>query len=346
MGKQFFIFFICAILVSSVFAFSACGGSRNGSGGGGGGGGGTSSEDSGDGGNIVGDLLGGLTGGKKSTVEEDPNLPDRNTTPIVLDNIASGAQTAEGNGAVIDYSNASDGYIMAKYDGDNPKIKLQITKDGEATYTYDLWPNKGYDAFPLSLDSGNYSMAVFTNIQGDQYSQACAAVVQADIADTFSPFLRPNQFSSFTSSTRAVSKGAEIAQGSKTDLGTIEKIFIFITENVSYDYEKAATVQPGYLPVVDETLSTGKGICFDYAALMTCMLRTQRIPCRLVVGYAGDAYHAWISVHVDGVGWVANMIQFNDDKWTFMDPTFAASGDTADPNVIGDGENYNPMFYY
>jgi transglutaminase/protease-like cytokinesis protein 3 len=76
------------------------------------------------------------------------------------------------------------------------------------------------------------------------------------------------------------------------------------------------------------------------------MLRSQGIPCQLVVGYAGPAYHAWISVHVEGIGWVANMIQFNGDKWKMMDPTFAASGDTADPNVVGDGENYNPVYYY
>jgi len=342
MGKRFLIFVFCAFLATSLVAFSACGGSRNDGGGSGSGG---SDGDGGGLGEAVGNLLDGITG-TKSTVEEDPNLPDRDVTPVVLENRADGVSVAEGNGATIDYSNASDGYIMAKYEGDNPKIKLQITKDGEATYTYDIWPNKGYDAFPLSLDTGNYNMAVFINIEGDKYSQACAASVWADIEDVFSPFLRPNQFSNFTSATRAVSKGSEIAQGSKTDLRVIEKVFIFLVDNVVYDYEKAATVQPGYLPDVDETLATGKGICFDYAALMTCMLRSQRIPCKLVVGYAGDAYHAWISVHVEGVGWVANMIQFNDDKWTFMDPTFAASGDRADPNVIGDGENYNPMYFY
>ena len=344
MKKRLFILFICVIVAASVVALSACGGSRNNGGGSGSGGG-----DSGDGGgvgNIVGDLLDGITGGTKSTVEEDPDLPDRDVTPVVLENSADGVSVAEGNGASIDYSNASDGYIMAKYDGENPKIKLQITKDGGPTYTYDIWPNKGYDAFPLSLDTGNYSVAVFLNIDSDKYSQACAASVWAEIDDVFSPFLRPNQFSHYTPATRAVAKGSEISQGSKTDLRVIEKVFIFITENIRYDYDKAASVQPGYLPDVDETLATGKGICFDYAALMTCMLRTQRIPCKLVVGYAGDAYHAWISVHVEGVGWVANMIQFTDDKWTFMDPTFAASGDTADPNVIGDGENYNPIFFY
>jgi len=341
MGEKRFILVLCVLMAVTLVLFSACGGSRND-----GGSNASEGQESGNLGSAVGDLLDGLSGGLKGTVEEDENAPDRDVKPVVLENVASGAAVVDGNGAVIDYSNASDGYIMAKYDGDNPKIKLQITKDGESTYTYDIWPNKGFDAFPLSLGSGNYSVAIFMNIEGDKYSQACAGSVYADIEDVFSPFLRPNQFSNFTSSTRAVAKGSEVAQGSKSDMRVIEKIFIFITGHVTYDYEKAATVESGYIPDVDETLSTGKGICFDYAALMTCMLRSQRIPCKLVVGYAGVAYHAWISVHVEGVGWVANMIQFNGDKWTFMDPTFAASGDRADPNVIGDGENYNPIYYY
>jgi hypothetical protein len=49
---------------------------------------------------------------------------------------------------------------------------------------------------------------------------------------------------------------------------------------------------------------------------------------------------------VDGIGWVSNMIQFNGDEWTMMDPTFAANGDTSDPNLVGDGTNYAPVYYY
>jgi transglutaminase-like putative cysteine protease len=239
---------------------------------------------------------------------------------------------------------------MAKYEGDNPKIKIQITKTGGSTYTYDVHPGEPFVSFPLSEGSGSYSVAMFVNIEGDKYHQVCAQEIQEELQDEYSPFLRPNQFSNFTSSTRAVAKASELAQGCKSDLKVVEELFLYVTENVVYDHDKAKTVHSGYLPDIDDTLTSGKGICFDYASLMTCMLRTQRIPCKLVVGYtegfANDAYHAWISVHVDGIGWVANMIQFNDDQWTLMDPTLAAAGDMADPNVIGDGEDYIPVHYY
>ena len=334
MGKLNFIILLCIIITLSLVTLSACGGSGDGG------------DDGGNLGEEITDAISNIGGGKGGSVEEDESLPLRDTAPRILENSAPGSSVAEGNGATLDYSNISDGYIMAKYDGENPKIKLQITKDGDATYTYDIVPNQGFAAFPLSAGSGGYNAAIFINIDGDQYSQACAESFQANITDEFSPFLRANQFSNFDASTKAVAKASELAEGTRTDLKVIENVFIFVTGHVKYDYDLAANVQSGYIPDVDKTLASGTGICFDYAALTTSMLRSQGIPCQLVVGYAGTAYHAWISVYVDGVGWVANMIQFNSDSWTLMDPTFAAGGDTADPNVMGDGENYNPVYYY
>ena len=335
MGKRSAIFILCFFLAISVIALSACGGSRGGN-----------SSSGGSPAGSVGNILNNFKTGQKATVKEDPELPDRDNKPVVLETTADDLATVEGNGATIDFSHAADGYIMAKYEGDNPKIKIQITKNGGSTYTYNVYPGDAFAGFPLSESGGVYNVAMFLNIEGDKYSQACAQEIHADISDEFSPFLRPNQYSNFTDTTRAVSRASEIAQGCKSDLKVIEELFLYVSGNVVYDYDKAKNVQSGYIPDIDETLSSGKGICFDYASLMVCMMRTQRIPCKLVVGYAGEAYHAWIRVHVDGIGWVANMIQFNDDQWTLMDPTFAAGGDTADPNVVGDGENYNPVYYY
>ena len=62
---------------------------------------------------------------------------------------------------------------------------------------------------------------------------------------------------------------------------------------------------------IDEILNSGTGICLDYAAVMTGMLRSQRIPTRLEVGYAQDAYHAWISIYTEETGWLNGIIEFN-----------------------------------
>ena len=104
---------------------------------------------------------------------------------------------------------------------------------------------------------------------------------------------------------------------------------------------------PSQLRAVDEVLSDQTGICFDYAAVMTAMLRAQRIPTKLVVGYSNDLYHAWISTYVDDQGWVDNVIQFDGKVWTLMDPTLAANNDAEDvKKYVGDGSNYIVKYTY
>ena len=84
------------------------------------------------------------------------------------------------------------------------------------------------------------------------------------------------------------------------------------------------------------------------AALMTGMLRSQDIPCKLVVGYAGQAYHAWISVWSAETGWIDGAIYFNGSSWQRMDPTFASSAKSSKAIMayIGDGKNYSAKYFY
>ena len=103
----------------------------------------------------------------------------------------------------------------------------------------------------------------------------------------------------------------------------------------------------GYLPKLDEVLAAQTGICFDYAALMTAMLRSQEVPCKLVVGYAGSVYHAWISVWTEENGWIDGAIFFDGNTWMRMDPTFASSGE-GDPEIMNFIQNgaYKALYLY
>lgn len=288
--------------------------------------------------------LSGCGKGNSADDNADPNAPDRDNTPVVLKTEAPGDDVFSSGDAKVDYSNASQGYIMAQYKGSNDKVKLQL-ETGDTTYSYDLSTSGDWEAFPLSMGSGDYTVGIFENISGEQYKQVFKESFSAELKNEFEPFLHPNQYVNYTEKTKAVSLSEDICKGSKTDLGAVEKMYEYVVDNIDYDYEKAKTVKSGYLPDIDETLETGKGICFDYASVLTAMLRVQRIPCKLVIGYAGPAYHAWISVYTDETGWVENVIEFHGD-WTRMDPTFAASGNDSDPNVVGSGEEYNPNYYY
>ncbi|MBR2401449.1 MAG: transglutaminase domain-containing protein, partial [Lachnospiraceae bacterium] len=65
------------------------------------------------------------------------------------------------------------------------------------------------------------------------------------------------------------------------------------------------------------------------------------------IGYAGEAYHAWISTYLNEIGWVNGIIEFDGKNWQLMDPTFAASSSEEKlKDFIGDGSNYVTKYIY
>ena len=80
---------------------------------------------------------------------------------------------------------------------------------------------------------------------------------------------------------------------------------------------------------------------------MTALLRSQGVPTRLEVGYSGTAYHAWISVYLEEIGWVDDIIRFDGKSWSLMDPTLAANNTSQSTGeYIGDGSNYIVKYSY
>lgn len=259
---------------------------------------------------------------------------------------ASGTTVFSNGSAVIDASNASQGYVMVKYSGGTSRIKVRISKGTE--YTYDLNTAGNYEVFPLTEGSGTYTIKVFQQVQGTSYAQVMSQTVTANIGYSQSPFLYPNQFCNFNANSAVVAKAAELTGGIADPLAKVQAVYRYAIDHISYDYQKAASVQSGYLPVPDATLASGKGICFDYAAVMTSMLRSQDIPTKLVIGYTGGTYHAWVSIYLSGQGWVDNIIYFDGTNWRYMDPTFASSGkgDASVSNYISNQSNYQAKFTY
>ena len=273
--------------------------------------------------------------------------PLRSNTPVILIPEASGDVIYDNDLASIDASHLDDGYVMAKYTGSVSKVKIQVQTPQDAVYTYYL--HSYYEAFPLTEGDGTYKVTVYENVEAgtDLYAQVISKELQVRIANEFSPYLYPNQYVDFDADTQTIAKGAELAAGAGSDLEVVTNVYNYIIENITYDYDKANSVKSGYVPNVDEILHSGTGICFDYAAVMATMLRTQQIPTRLVVGYAGTAYHAWISTHIDDLGWVNGIIEFDGTTWKMMDPTFAASQSEKDlRDLIGDGDNYQTKYKY
>lgn len=259
---------------------------------------------------------------------------------------ASGTATYQGGSVSIDASNTNHGYVMVKYSGSADKIKVQITGPDSNTYTYTSHSGD-YETFPLTSGNGGYSIDVLEHLSGDMYTLNFSQSISATLDNEFEPFLYPNQYVWYTASSKALKLGMELSDKSSDDLSYVEEVYNYVTDKIDYDNNKAANTPVDYVPDIDDTLDSEKGICFDYASVMAALLRSQGIPTKLEVGYSGAVYHAWISVYTEETGWVDDIIQFNGNSWSLVDPTLGASNDDSSvKDYVGDGSNYTVKYSY
>ena len=220
----------------------------------------------------------------------------------------------EKNGTVVDVGNASQGYIQVKHRASTKRLKLRISC-GDGTYTYDLNQDGEFEVFPLQMGSGSYKVRVFEQVKGTQYSGVSTVTFKATLEDESLPFLYPNQYVRFDGESEAVAASIALCEGLSGDAEKVKAVEEFVTGQFLYDYMKVVTIEnaTAYLPDVDATLQEKKGLCFDFAALVCCMLRAQGIPTQLVIGYADRSYHAWNQAYVDG-------------SWRLIDTTAKITG--------------------
>lgn len=285
------------------------------------------------------------TGGENASDNSDSDVK-RETRKDFLIPAAYGTTTFGNDVVSIDASSTAEGYLMIRYTGDADRTKLQITTPEGTVYSYTLFGGN-YETFPLSGGNGSYHLDVLEHAYDDMYAIAFSQDFDVSLSDEFKPFLYPNQYVWYEPDNEAVKLGAKLSDASSSDLDYVEQVYNYIINNITYDKELAENVALDYLPDIDRTLKSGKGICFDYASLMSAMLRSQGIPTKLMVGYSGEAYHAWISVYLNETGWVDNIIEFDGKGWSLMDPTLAAGNNReAVGKYIGDGNNYMEKYSY
>ena len=283
-----------------------------------------------------------LSGCGKKEAEND--VPPAIDTPGPLVPTYPGEKTIGNELLTLDISNTAQGYMVAISSDDEKKKCLQIYSETGVIYKYFIDPGE-IAVIPFTDGSSEYMIVCYQQVQGDQYATIFGEKITVELESIFYPFLYPNQYVNFSPDTEACRLAQSLLDEESTDLDALDAIYEYVINNIVYDEEKAQTVESVYLPNIDETLRTGLGICLDYAALMTAMLRARHIPCRLVTGYAGTIRHAWIDVYIQSRGWVEQAVSFDGETWNRMDPTFASAalgGNDEDfiHSYISDSNNY------
>ncbi|MEA5020202.1 MAG: transglutaminase-like domain-containing protein [Gordonibacter sp.] len=251
----------------------------------------------------------------------------------------------ERNGVLIDVSQVEQGYVSVSAISQN-RLKFQVSK-GDYEYNYDL-PNDGTAiSCPLSVGDGIYSFTVWENTSGNRYAElASVPDCHVTLIDEFQPFIRPSIYCNYDAQSASTQLANSLCENVQNQGDALHNIYSWIVDNISYDEEKARTLAnaTGYIPSPDETLSSKRGICFDYASLAAAMLRSQGIPCKIVTGNVSpdNIYHAWNMVYIDGT-WISASIDIEQNTWARIDTTFAAGSGS---NYVGDGTNYTEQYTY
>lgn len=137
----------------------------------------------------------------------------------------------------------------------------------------------------------------------------------------------------------------DITENCVSDKDRVRALFVWITNNIDYDYELyhnpvlQELLYTSEDKVIERTLETKKAICSGYSLLFKKLCDDIRIECEIVNGYSRqylDAFiekeivdHAWNTVKIDGrwylidTTWAAkNDAENIDDFWFLTDPGF------------------------
>ncbi|HHX51407.1 MAG TPA: transglutaminase domain-containing protein [Clostridia bacterium] len=206
---------------------------------------------------------------------------------------------------IFDLTEKNSGLVKVNYSESERQTKILIQKD-EISYYYQLRGEEG--SFPLQLGSGDYRLSLLEQIEGNRYRIIHSTKVAADISDERIPFLQSAQPVEWQEDMETVKLARSLVEGLESAEEKAAALYEYIVHDFTYDKKKAASsLSPDYLPDVEETLVSKKGICYDYAVLFAVMARSSGIPAKVVMGYHPDVsgYHAWNEVYLPQEGgWV------------------------------------------
>ena len=295
---------------------------------------------------IILSLTGCLSSKLELKLTNDSGNYEKDKEPVVYKPVYNEAASFGNEYVEIDASNSSEGYFTVISKSNAPRVKLLLSVDDDCTYIYNLTKDKKC-VVPFSLGSGKYNISVHEEIINSQYALCYETELDVNLNNEFGPFLYPNEYVNFNENSEVVKRAKELTANSRSELEEVFDIYKYVVENFTYDEYKAENAPKTYIPSVDDVLSEKKGICLDYSAMTAAMLRSRNIPTRLEIGYAGNEYHAWISVYTKDRGFITDLIEFDGTTWTLMDPTFASSNTfKGEADKIHNGTKYTVMYCY
>lgn len=221
------------------------------------------------------------------------------------------AMTVQAAGA--SFKNNNNGTVTVKYNNSAKKtIKVQVVKSGSSRkYTYSFPSKNTSQTFACTEGAGSYSIVIYQQTSSGKYATVDSSTVSISSAAASKVFLTSNQTISWSSTNAAIKKAKSLTKSCKSSDERIKKVYKYLVENYSYDYNKMKQINSGqittYTPNISSVYKSKKGICYDMAALNAAMLRSLGIKTKLIKGYSTNSglqgvYHAWNKIS-SGSSW-------------------------------------------
>jgi transglutaminase-like putative cysteine protease len=130
-----------------------------------------------------------------------------------------------------------------------------------------------------------------------------------NLSDDHFDMLEPSRFARSSPELASFMKIADLEKPAGDPMSALKTLQRSIYD--SFDYEPGVTEVNSPIEVA---LEQRRGVCQDYAHIMTAIARAWGIPCRYVSGYlyhkgsrdrsAANATHAWVEAYLPSLGWV------------------------------------------
>lgn len=216
---------------------------------------------------------------------------------------------AEYAGVQANTDNLNKGFI--EFSGLNPDLfyRVHLTwtdKNGTAhAHMVNIPENSETAKVSLAQDGvTQYNVRLLVkNKTNNAYIQLWRSECTVQLRNTLAAALYSTVHSDYEHNPETV-KTTQKLTANKSHDDKIRAVVKYIQTNIEYDHDLAGTVDSTYATSPDRTLFKQKGICTDTAALTAAMLRSQGIPCRIIIGTYQDERHAWIQVYTQHGQWV------------------------------------------
>ncbi len=130
-----------------------------------------------------------------------------------------------------------------------------------------------------------------------------------NLSDDHFDMLEPSKFARTSPELESFMRIADLSKPEGDPLTALKTLQRTIYD--SFEYQSGVTEVNSPIEVA---LEQRRGVCQDFAHIMTAIGRAWRIPCRYVSGYlyhkgsrdrsAADATHAWVEAYLPSLGWI------------------------------------------